>query len=460
VSAHLRLQYLNQIVSVLPRFDASGAVVPGPPPYWLFLLFAVYGPSVNAVGELRYVEVVVLVLFLLNFNRALQLTGQWEHRLAGLFFLAAIATIVSDIANDAAINGTLKRVGTYSMLALLVIAMKWLGRADPKRILIIVAGYCASWVFVLFLGNSASALYVAEPWRLGLGMAATTFLCVLIAWFRQIERVGALALIGLAGLHLALAGRSLAIVTGLTGLLTLASQLKRPGPPPRFSPGLVLFGALTGAVCILAVSQGMKFATENNLFSEEQQVKIEQQETNPYGILTAGRPDTSAALYGITKSPLLGFGSTNVDPDVYAFYVERAAASYIWQDNYSELVDQAWQVEWMVGTPSHSHIFGAWVDAGVLAALCWFLVLYLSVYVVLRMMHWRHPFMPLSVLLALATMWDVLFSPGPHRMDMAIRLMVLVYAHELLRSFDARPFAGARGWAQFRRPDGADAPSR
>ncbi|MBK8907399.1 MAG: hypothetical protein IPM60_05715 [Rhodospirillales bacterium] len=168
---------------------------------------------------------------------------------------------------------------------------------------------------------------------------------------------------------------------------------------------------------------------------------MEQQFSNPYGLLAAARPDTIAALYAISKRPLLGFGSTNVDSNVYDFWVDVSTASYLGQDNYYSLMQNHQARQWELGTPSHSHLFGAWADAGILAALCWFAVLGLSIYVLARSMLWRNPYAPLFVYITLDTIWNVLFSPGPHRMDVALHLMVLVYAAEALRSFDVRAIA-------------------
>jgi O-antigen ligase len=205
---------------------------------------------------------------------------------------------------------------------------------------------------------------------------------------------------------------------------------------------------------VLIAVKAMEFATENNLLPEELQKRMELQASNPYGILAAGRPDTVAALYGISKRPLIGYGSTNVDPEVYAYYLDLAWSSYIWESSYSGLLAAAWASEWTYGTPSHSHVFGAWVDAGILAALCWFAVIYLAVKIVMQMMLWRHPLTPLIVLVSIATVWDVLFSPGPHRMDIAIRLIILIHAAELLRAIEARPAAEAvRRPLPFRRQD-------
>jgi hypothetical protein len=163
---------------------------------------------------------------------------------------------------------------------------------------------------------------------------------------------------------------------------------------------------------------------------------MEIQFSNPHGILAAGRPDTVAALYGIWKQPCLGFGSTNVDPDVYAVYIDLASSSYIWSDSFDAQTDLAWKRSWTLGTPSHSHLFGAWVDAGVIAALCWAAMLLACAYVLQRTMFWRHPAQPLFVLVSLLCIWDILFSPGPTRMDIAIRLAVLIFAIELVQTFD------------------------
>src|SRR5262245_2995941 len=150
-------------------------------PYWLFALFCLYGPSFSVVGELRYVEVFLLGLLLFNINRVIRFVGPWSRRLAVLFLLAACAQIVSDCINEASVFGTLKRGGTYVILALMVIIISWLGRNDFTRIRYILSGYCWSSVFILFVGTSTSAGYEETPWRLGLGGAATLLLCVMIA---------------------------------------------------------------------------------------------------------------------------------------------------------------------------------------------------------------------------------------------------------------------------------------
>lgn len=422
-----------------PRpFAPTCAAVAPKQAYWLFLLFAFYGPSINFIGQFRYVEIVVLTLLALNLHRAFRYVGKWEKLFAGLFLLTAFAQVISDLVNDASIEGTLKRSFTYVILAFLLISVRCLSRGDPMRLRWILAGYCLSYATALFLGNAASRNYEIAAWRLGLGTAVTIAICLIPLWVPRLYRFVGPALIAMSVIHISSGARALAVLVAVAGVLsTVAAWTKRPAPPPRFQPMRAVKVALFGAVGIYGVYQSSLWATQAGLFPEEIQQKMELQFSNPYGILAAGRPDTAAALYGVTKAPFLGFGSTNVDPDVYAFYLDIANSTYVWSEDFADLQARAWAREWTLGTPSHSHLLGAWVDAGVFGALSWATFFGLAIYLLQRTAAWHHSAQPLIVLVAEFVLWDTLFSPGPHRMDVALRLAVLIYGVELLHAADA-----------------------
>jgi hypothetical protein len=289
---------------------------------------------------------------------------------------------------------------------------------------------------VLFIGQTASKNYADQAWRLGLGTAATIGLTLVPLFVPRLYKFVGPGLFVMSALHIAAGSRSIAALAGLAGILATASAYLKTTVPPKFRPFNVIAVLLFGSAALFAAYYGAQKATEARMFPPEVQEKMEIQFSNPHGILAAGRPDTVAALYGIWKQPFLGFGSTNVDPDVYAVYIDLASSSYIWSDSFDAQTDLAWKRSWTLGTPSHSHLFGAWVDAGVIAALCWAAMLLACAYVLQRTMFWRHPAQPLFVLVSLLCIWDILFSPGPTRMDIAIRLAVLIFAIELVQTFD------------------------
>jgi len=406
-------------------------------PYWLFALFALYGPSINIVGELRYVEMVLVGLLLLSLRRAINSVGLLETRVILAFLLAAAAQFSSDLVNDAVLAGTWKRAGTYILLAIVVLAVQWLARNDPRRIRLILAGYCLSYVFILFVGTSTSAGYAVAPWRLGLGQAVTLFLCVMIARFPRFERLGGLGLLVVAAIHVGFGARTLAAATAVTGALVLFTQVNPVRLPPPFRAKRVFVIVTLGLLGIGVGAYGAKVATDNKLFPEQLQIRMERQFSNPYGLLPAARPDTVAAIYAVTKRPWLGFGSTGFDHEVYRLYVKLSSSSYIEPSIIEGVRIQMFGWDWNHGIPSHSHLFGAWVDAGLAAAVCWLIVLGLAFYVLARSMFWRNAQSALFVFVAIMTIWDTLFSPGPHRMDVAMKLMVLSYAVHQFRGFDS-----------------------
>ena len=93
--------------------------------------------------------------------------------------------------------------------------------------------------------------------------------------------------------------------------------------------------------------------------------------------------------------------------------------------------------DWLQGIPSHSHLFGAWADAGIFAALSWFFVLWIDLKMLARLWRWGHPLAPLFVFVGIATLWDVLFSPGPIRLDIAIRLVIMATAFRYFEQHDS-----------------------
>ena len=420
-------------------------------PYWLFTLFAAYGPSLNVVGEMRYVEILVLGLLFLNL-REVRFLGRWEMRFVGLFMFTAVVQLIADLVNDFPGEASLKRVVTYILMALLVMALKFLSRADPDRIRFILAGYCVSWAVVAVFGlPTPSAMYLVIPWRLGLGTAMTMLLCLLITTFPRPQWLGGLALLIMASIHVVEESRSMAGITAVTGLLALWASIYGKAIPARIKPANLTLFTMLAIGGMLAGYQGLKFATDSHLFPPNLQTKMALQMSSPYGLLASARPDTAAALYAISKRPILGFGAGNPDVDVAAFYSEVAASAYLQQQNHEGVMLGILDEQETLGIPSHSHLFSAWAEAGIFATPCWIATLALCAFVLLRTSFWRNEWMPLFVFVAVTTVWDVLFSPGPNRMDMAIRLMILVYAVNMVWACDIRS-SSAQGWRALRAP--------
>jgi len=61
--------------------------------------------------------------------------------------------------------------------------------------------------------------------------------------------------------------------------------------------------------------------------------------------------------------------------------------------------------------PTHSHLFGAWVESGFPGAIFWIWCFSLALRTLLRLFAENDRLSPLIMFIAVSFMWDILFSP-------------------------------------------------
>ena len=112
------------------------------------------------------------------------------------------------------------------------------------------------------------------------------------------------------------------------------------------------------------------------------------------------------AFAAIYDSPILGHGSWAKDPK-YLLAEQQAMALM----DYTDAGDISTETLEEGLIPSHSFILGAWVDAGILGACFWALVLVLTVKSLARVYPSSFAMLPLASYAAFFLLWDILFSP-------------------------------------------------
>lgn len=402
----------------------------------LFLLFSAYGPSFNLAGELRYVEAVILVWAGLRLPKLLRGIQSTELVLLICFGLSGVMQIISGFYFQSDLFTILARSGTYFILILLLLVVMDLTRNNSRCLLLVLAAYSVSYVFILLVGTTSSPAYALVPWRLGLGFAATLAAAVAIAAHPRWLPLAPVVFLILGLLHFVLGARSLAALTLLVSLFAVYAAVRRLKKPSQ-----VRLGSILGAIFLILGSSwvGLKIVAElaeGGYLPAELAQKIQRQSSSSVGLLLAARPDAAAAVAAIVRQPILGFGPGVVDPSIFAYYAEIAAEGFSNGQNLDATIEYFLDGDRSNGTPSHSHVLGAWADAGIFAAIVWIIVLVISLRVLVRNIGFRTAWGPLFSLISLATIWDVLFSPGPHRMDIALRLAVLLFALKYFRGFD------------------------
>jgi hypothetical protein len=153
-----------------------------------------------------------------------------------------------------------------------------------------------------------------------------------------------------------------------------------------------------------------------------------------FGVLLGGRPEIFISTQAIADSPIIGHGSWARDMNYYLKFRQLAALGFDVRE--SGVTDP----DALVSTrglepeiPSHSILFGSWVWAGVLAAVFWVYVLFLTMRALGTAVLSVDPLAPLIVHASTLFLWDILFSPygNDRRFEAAIFLTVSIAYIEL-----------------------------
>jgi hypothetical protein len=163
-------------------------------------------------------------------------------------------------------------------------------------------------------------------------------------------------------------------------------------------------GAILAGILAYGILEFYTFAAPRGYLGVAALEKFESQ-TVRTGTFTlfSGRSEIHYVAPKILESPVIGHGSWAKDFDYVA---ERAsalgenAAFYLSGDTGSHGL-----------IPSHSHIFGAWLEAGILGAVFWCLIAWRAGRVVVASMTTNYEVSPLFVFCIVGFLWDIFFSP-------------------------------------------------
>lgn len=167
-----------------------------------------------------------------------------------------------------------------------------------------------------------------------------------------------------------------------------------------------------GLFLLLAVSlvNVYSLGASSGFFGEEARSKYETQVmygNSTFDILIGGRSESLVSTIAISDSPFIGHGSWAKDYRYAALYLELRA-------RFSEVApDMLYRDSMKDGLiPSHSYLLGAWVEAGVLGALFWVVVVWISFFKVIPAAVERSDVIGLLALLLLPVfLWNIFFSP-------------------------------------------------
>lgn len=223
------------------------------------------------------------------------------------------------------------------------------------------------------------------------------------------------------------AGGAMAILSATitASLNVLRGQQRRA----LISKRIALWKLLVLCAAVAATGYGVVswygHSASKGLFGERARTKYASQVRNKFGLLAGGRPEFVGGMLAISNSPIIGYGSWPLDHDkVFAQacdIMEVKLSPTYYKQGYPLI-------------PSHSHILGAWVEAGILGVFFWLYILWIAGRAVYLPIHDEKRLRFWIVSSTLPLLWAIFFSPISARLETsfllgAILCQVVAYSH-------------------------------
>jgi hypothetical protein len=220
-------------------------------------------------------------------------------------------------------------------------------------------------------------------------------------------------LLGLA--YIPLGSRSSGAIMALSGIVMMLLTHMRATTGevviswPRYFR--LIFVAGIAAVAVIGF---YRFCAHQGWLGERGQRKFEKQSQSQMGMILGGRPEVLSAMLAVKDSPIIGYGSWPEDRNGYRL---RAIELLGFQVSKSPADAQTWQY-----IPSHSALFGSWVEQGIFGAAFWIAVLAYMVKFSRLYLNAYPPLLGYLTFILVYYSWAILFSPAGFRVPLGASL--------------------------------------
>ena len=387
--------------------------------------------EITMVGRIfapEFMLLAALPILLVDKGRALSAPLPRTLIYLGLLWLAS--QVVTDLIRETPFRDFARGWAKITLTMLNFIALYLILHDNRRRIVLFASGLVAGGILVYFVNPGEFS--VEHPWKFGYGVPVTMMLVLVAqnAFERNNPRLVSAVLLFAAGLNLVMGFRSFAGICFLTGVYLLL-QTRRSRDRPRMSFARVVALGLAILAATFGFVELYGYAAQSGALGAEAQAKYEIQASRKLGLLFGGRTEVVVALHAIADSPLIGHGSWARDREYASLLLEL--------QGYGPLARQMGLGSDVI--PSHSYLFGAWVQAGLMGAVFWGWVVLLIARVLASQYQTREQLTPLIIFVCFVLLWDVLFSPfgALGRLYATFYTVVAMFAMESARA------AGRRG---------------
>ena len=401
---------------------------------------------IRVIGVLNGSDLLMLVIFLsLALRGKLRVTsrvGKWSLILCSLWLASQCVT---DIVRHSALADYARGWSNIG-LTFISLAVLWtLLYGRPHRLTLYGWGLVIGGVLYAFINPNemTAAGAPGDLWKFGLAFPLSLG-AFLLASRKECRGHWPITLAVLMGMiNMVLGARAVGGICLAAALYLSVTSLSRRKNPEIFRLKTRTMVALAASIIIggAAVMWAYQYTANAGILGERAKEKYDEESSGEYGVLLGGRTEVLATFPAIYDSPILGHGSWAKEP-LYIILQNQALARL------------GYKVAWNISNeqlqegliPTHSYLFGAWVDGGILGAVFWVWVFAMTARVLTRVHPATAVLLPVVSFLSFFLLWDILFSPygTPGRISFPYSIVVLMTlmdaaASKMVRAMPARP---------------------
>ena len=359
--------------------------------------------ELKIVGRLFASEVILICLFpILLFNKRNVLSAPLPKMMLLLLSVWLVGQVVTDLIRHTPFADYIRGWAKIGITLINFSALYILVFGNRRRIVLYAIGLALGGILCYYFNPN---IYAEDyPWKFGVGESLTWLLIITTCGVKARWFLLRISIISFAmAVNLYMGFRSYAGICFLTATYVFFQWLRGLKDAKKIKlslKNLVVIGLAFFAASFIFLKTYGHMARQGML-GENARQKYEQQAGGELGLLIGGRSEILISIHAIIDSPIIGHGSWAKD---YRYadtlvYLKRVLGYYPGQSNELGLI------------PTHSHFFGAWVEAGILGAVFWGWVLSLLIRGMARLIRTKEVLTPLFAFFGFLLIWDILFSP-------------------------------------------------
>ncbi|MGI9500820.1 MAG: hypothetical protein ACR2P3_12335, partial [Geminicoccaceae bacterium] len=386
------------------------------------VLIAVEVPGLGTIYLAELCLIGLLPVLLVLRGRMLQSKALAFILAMGLLYFGA--QVITDVIRETPFTDYARGWSRILFLLFSFVSTYLLIGNDRARLLCYAGGLVVGSTLYLLINNPISAI----GWKFGFAGSTTTLLLMgfsLVPVLRSPSSlVGPAVLVALGAFSAYMNYRSWGGILILSAaFLSIPAILRLFGLRPKsltygrmLVMGVILFGTGFGALKLYGL------AAESGALGEKSREKYEAQSAlGDIGILLGGRSESLVTVQAIQDSPLIGHGSwakSRYYAELRQLMLYRLGFVNRFIEPENDLI------------PTHSHLLGSWVEAGIGGALFWVGMLGLIIAALKRLYASDDPLRPYIVFLMFLFIWDILFSPfgAQRRLTNGFLMVVVLFA--------------------------------